>query len=129
MISLKVNSQCNETYQNNIKSIAVPNQDGVRKLNIQENGLNNNTFVVNGVFSKSVSAGIAKIKLLRKRKQVDTFHLYGNIGLEIDNAPEFNLDPTATAGLYIVSTSIGYAGIRTTRYDFSVTLGFGGTVA
>jgi len=118
-----------EQYENNIKYIPVPNQDGVRKINIQENGLMRNEFTVNGVFSKDISASIIKLKLIRKRKQVDTFHLYGNIGLEIDNAPEFSLDPDGTSGLSIKSTTIGYAGIKTTRYDFSVTLGLGGTVA
>lgn len=117
----------NETYENNIKSISSPNQDGTRKINIQENGLRINTITINGVFKKTAGVGIAQLQVLRKQKQVDTFHIFGNIGLEIDNAPEFNLDPTATKGFHIISTSIGYAGVRTTRYDFSVTLGFGGT--
>ncbi len=118
-----------EEYRNNIKQIPVPNQDGVRKLNVQENGLQDNKITINGVFSKSVFAGVQKLKAMRKRKQVDTFHLFGIIGLEVDNAPEFDIDPTATAGMFIDATTIGYAGIRTTRYDFSVTLGFGGTIA
>ncbi len=118
-----------ETYENNIKYIPIPNQDGTRKINIQENGLMSNGFTINGVFKKDAGAGIAKLKLLRKRKQVDTFHVYGDVGLEIDNAPEFSLDPNDSAGLSIKSTSIGYAGQRTTRYDFSVIVGFGGTIA
>ena len=65
---------------------------------------------------------------MRSRKQVDTFHLFGAFGIEIDNAPKLNVESTATAGLFIDATTIGYAGIRTTRYDFSVTLGFGGTI-
>jgi len=118
----------NETYENNIKSITSPNQDGARKINIQENGLSNSTIAINGVFKKTAGVGIAQLQILRKQKQVDTFHIFGNIGLEIDNAPEFNLDPTATTGFHIISTTVGYAGVRTTRYEFSVTLGFGGTV-
>jgi len=117
-----------EQYENNIKYIPVPNQDGVRKINVQENGLMRDEFTVYGVFSKNVSASIIRLKALRKLKQVDTIHLYGRIGLEIDNAPEFSLDPNGTRGLSIKSTTIGYAGIKTTRYDFSVVLGFGGTV-
>jgi hypothetical protein len=117
-----------ESYNNNIKTIAVPNQDGVRKLNIQENGLNNNVFTINGVFSKDVNAGIQKLKAIRKIKQVDTYHLFGRFGIEIDNAPEYNIDPIDSFGLHIMSTTIGYAGIKTTRYDFQVSLGFGGTI-
>lgn len=118
-----------ETYENNIKYIPIPNQDGVRKINVQENGLMRNDFTISGVFGKDTSAGITKLKSLRKLKQVDTIHIYGRIGLEIDNAPEFSLDPDGTAGLSIKSTSIGYAGQRTTRYDFQVVVGFGGTIA
>lgn len=119
-----------ETYNNNIKSIPVPNQDGVRVLNIQENGLSANKITISGVFKKDIGAGIAKLKTLRKGnpKMVDTFHLFGNIGIEVDNAPEFNIDPDENQGLYIDATTLGYAGQRVTRYDFSVTLGFGGTV-
>lgn len=122
----------NENYENNIKSIPIPNQDGTRKINIQENGLLNNKITLNGVFKKdipeSTTSGIADLQAMRILKQVDTFHLFGIFGIEIDNAPEFDLDPTATEGFHIINTTIGYAGIRTTRYDFSVTLGFGGTV-
>jgi len=119
----------NETYQNNIKQIPVPNQDGARKLNVQENGLQTATFTLNGVFEKGgTTLGITRLKAFRIRKQVDTTHLFGSFGIEIDNAPEFNLDPNTTLGLFIQSTTVGYAGQRFTRYDFSVTLGLGGTL-
>ncbi len=119
-----------ETYNNNIKSIPVPNQDGVRVLNIQENGLNANKITISGVFKKDIGAGIIKLKQLRDGNptMVDTFHLFGNIGIEVDNAPQFNIDPDENHGLYIDATTLGYAGERFTRYDFSVTLGFGGTI-
>jgi len=118
----------NEQYQNNIKQIPIPNQDGSRKLNIQENGLQNYTITLNGVFEKGGSTlGITRLKSFRTRKQVDTAHPFGSFGIEIDNAPEFNVDPSATLGLFIQSTTVGYVGVRTTRYDFSVALGFGGT--
>ncbi|KKM81412.1 hypothetical protein LCGC14_1330050 [marine sediment metagenome] len=118
----------NEDYRNNIKQIPIPNQDGVRKLNIQENGLNTYTLTLNGVFKKTAGVGIADLKVMRILKQVDTTHIFGIFGIEIDNAPEFNLDPDGTKGFHIISTTTGYAGVKTTRYDFSVTLGFGGTV-
>lgn len=117
----------NEQYQNNIKQIPVPNQDGSRKINIQENGLSLFTLTVNGVFNKASGAGASKLKAMKILKQVDTFHLFGIFGLEIDSTPDFNLDPTAAKGFHIQSTNIGYQSVRTTRYDFSVTLGFGGT--
>ncbi len=117
-----------ETYQNNIKTSPVPNQDGVRKLNVQENGLTSNSIVVRGVFKKNAGVGIQRLKDMRLVKQVDTYHQYGVFGIEIDNAPQFNIDPDDQKGLHIISTDIGYAGQAKTRYDFTITLGFGGTV-
>ena len=117
-----------EQYENNVRSIPIPNQDGSRTLNIQENGLNSYNFTISGVFGKNTAVGIQRLKSFRKRLQVDTTHVYGAFGIQIDNASEFNIIPTPTKGLYIKSTNIGYAGQRTTRYDFQVTLGFGGTL-
>lgn len=118
----------NESYQNNIKTSPVPNQDGVRKINMQENGLSSNQITIRGVFKKNAGVGIQRLKDMRKIKQVDTYHQYGIFGIEIDNAPEFNLDPTNEKGFHIISTSVGYAGQNLTRYDFSITLGFGGVI-
>lgn len=117
-----------ETYQNNIKTSPVPNQDGVRKINVQENGLTSNSIVVRGVFKKNAGVGIQRLKDMRLVKQVDTYHQYGVFGIEIDTAPQFNIDPDDQKGLHIISTDIGYAGQAKTRYDFTITLGFGGTV-
>ena len=118
-----------EQYDNNIKQIPIPNQDGTRKINLQENGLSAFTLTVNGVFKKSSGNGVSKLKDMRKLKQVDTHHLFGVFGLEIDSTPDFNLDPSATAGFHIKSVNIGYQSVNTTRFDFSVTFGFGGTVS
>lgn len=118
----------NESYSNNIKTSPVPNQDGVRKTNVQENGLSANQISISGVFKKNAGVGIQRLKAMRKIKQVDTYHQYGVFGIEIDNAPEFNLDPTNERGLHIMNTSIGYAGQNLTRYDFTITLGFGGVI-
>ncbi len=118
----------NEQYKNNIKQIPIPNQDGSRKLNIQENGLEINTLTINGVFKKDSGVGIADLRAMRLIKQVDTYHLFGVFGIEIDNAPQFNLDPNTTRGYHIINTTIGYHGVRSTRYDFSFTLGFGGVL-
>ncbi len=117
-----------ESYQNNIKTSPVPNQDGVRKTNVQENGLSSNQITIRGVFKKNAGVGIQRMKDMRKLKQVDTYHQYGVFGIEIDNAPQFNIDPDNTKGLHIISTSMGYAGQNLTRYDFSITLGFGGVI-
>ena len=118
----------NESYTNNIKQLPIPNQDGTRKINIQENGLSANQISISGVFKKSSAVGITRLKSMRKIKQVDTHHVFGIFGIEIDTAPQFNLDPSTSQGLHIISTTLGYAGQRNTRYDFTVKLGFGGTI-
>lgn len=117
-----------EEYANNIKAIPSPNQDGVRQINLQENGISSYKFTIRGVFGKNVANGITKLKTMRVLKQVDIHHVYGRFGLEIDNASKFSIGPTSIYGLYIDATNIGYAGQRTTRYDFSVTLGVGGII-
>jgi len=80
------------------------------------------------VFKKNAGVGIQRLKDMRKVKQVDTYHQYGVFGIKIDNAPQFNLDPTNERGLHIINTSVGYAGNNITRYDFTITLGFGGVI-
>ena len=117
-----------ETYSNNIKKIPAPNQDGVRKINIQENGLDAYGFTIHGVFKKSAGVGIARLQAFRLRKQVDTVHTYGAFGLSISNAPVFSFEATTTKGLFMDGTRIGYEGMKVTRYDFSVDIGFGGTL-
>ncbi|MGI9535124.1 MAG: hypothetical protein ACR2NW_09245 [Thermodesulfobacteriota bacterium] len=118
----------NELYKNNIKQIPVPNQDGARKINIQENGLEINNLSLNGIFKNENGNGISQLKKFRLLKQIDNYHLFGVFGIQIDNAPEFNLDPDNTMGFHISETIIGYIGMKKTRYDFNVKLGFGGTL-
>lgn len=123
------------TYSNNITDITAPLSDGTRRMNKQENGLGGITLSINGVFSnpKTLNTDIAKLKLIASRVQLDGKHIYGKIGFYSPNAPEFSLDPNATAGGnatigYTVSGfKIGYIGQQVTRYGFSITLSFGGT--
>ena len=117
-----------EDYKNNIKQIPIANQDGVRKLNLQENGLLDEGFKIYGIFKKEIGSEYSRLKSFRKIKTVDTTHLYGVFGIEIDNAPDFNVDPDSTKGLFIDSTHVGYTGQKNTRYDFSVDFGWGGTI-
>ena len=117
-----------ESYSNNIKRSPIPNQDGTRKVNVQENGLESYTITISGVFKKSPEAGISTIRNMRKLLQVDAHHIYGKFGLKIDNAPQYDIDPTDVKGLHIISTSIGYRSPEVARYDFQITLGFGGTL-
>jgi hypothetical protein len=128
-------------YQNNVLDIPVPNSLGIRKINKQDNGLKTVQLTLNGEFLipktagvKTVDADILKLKLMASMLQVEDKHPYGKIGFYSPNAPEFSLDPNATSslnatkGYTLTSLRIGYIGQKTTRYGFSVTLAFGGTV-
>lgn len=124
-----------EEYENNIIDIPVPVEDGTRKINKQENGLLSRSITFNGLFknrSPTVNADIQRLETLRNIKQIDTKHPFGRIGFYSPNAERFSIDPNATNiskatyGYTIKRTRIGYIGRRPKRYDFSVTLTFGG---
>lgn len=128
-------------YENNMSDIPAPNSDGVKKINKQENGLRSIKLTINGVFKNAIpstlNADIAKLKNMAKLSQTDLKHVFGIIGFYSPNAAEFSLDPDATTGALpagkatigytLESFNLGYVGQQRTRYDFQVTLSFGGT--
>ena len=126
-----------EDYSNNIINIPVPNSEGVRRINKQENGLKSITLKIGGLL-KNTQTDIQKLKAIRQTPQLDLQHPYGRIGFYSPNATEFSLDPSATVsgstdvpatqGYTISDVNIGYAGQKKTRYSFQLTLNFGGIV-
>ena len=117
-----------EQYENNIIDIPVPTSDGTRKINKQENGLRSRTLTIKGIFRNKTDSDIEKLERMRQIPQVDTTHKYGVIGFYSPNALRFSLDPDGNVGYTIVNTTIGYMGAAKKRYDFMITLSFGGTV-
>jgi hypothetical protein len=118
-----------ESYDNNVIDIPVPTSDGTRKINKQENGIRSRTLTIRGIFKNDTNSDIKILERMRQRQQVDTTHKFGIIGFYSPNADRFSLDPDGNAGYTISSTSIGFAGQSKKRYDFTVVLSFGGTVA
>ena len=126
-----------EDYKNNIIDIPVPNSEGVRRINKQENGLKSVSITINGML-KNTQTDIQKLKTIRQTPQLDPQHPFGRIGFYSPNATEFSLDPSATIvssvdvpatqGYTISGVTIGYTGQSKTRYSFSATLNFGGTM-
>ena len=126
-----------EDYSNNIINIPVPNSEGVRRINKQENGLKSITLKIGGLL-KNTQTDIQKLKTIRQTPQLDPQHPFGRIGFYSPNATEFSLDPSATIvssvdvpatqGYTISGVTIGYTGQSKTRYSFSATLNFGGTM-
>ena len=117
-----------EQYENNVIDIPVPTSDGTRKINKQENGLRSRTLTIKGIFRNKTDSDIEKLERMRQIQQVDVIHKYGVIGFYSPNALRFSLDPDGNVGYTIVNTTIGYMGVAKKRYDFLVTLSFGGTV-
>jgi hypothetical protein len=121
------------SYSNNILDIPVPVSTGVRKINKQENGLKSWTLILSGTLrvktpkDTSGDAIINNLKAMAKRLQLDSDYPFGNVGFEMDNAPEFNIDPTATSGLTLQSFNVGFRTPNVKTYAFSVNLTFGGT--
>ena len=126
-----------ENYSNNIMDIPVPNSEGVRRINKQENGLQSISLSINGML-KNTQTDIQKLKTIRQTPQLDVQHPFGRIGFYSPNATEFSLDPSATVsgstnvpatkGYTISSVTIGYTGQSKTRYSFTAVLNFGGTL-
>ena len=129
------------TYVNNVTNIPAPNSDGIKRVNKQENGMRSMSIVINGVFKNVVNtpvvnADIQKLTSFASQKQIDGKHVHGIIGFYSPNAPNLSLDPNATTGAlpagkatvgYTLETfSLGHIGQKITRYDFQVTLSFGG---
>ena len=87
---------------------------------------------------KNTQTDIQKLKTIRQTPQLDPQHPFGRIGFYSPNATEFSLDPSATIvssadvpatqGYTISGVTIGYTGQSKTRYSFSATLNFGGTM-
>lgn len=118
-----------ESYSNNIIDLPVPTSDGTRKINKQENGLRSKSLTIKGIFRNASGSDIEKLERMRQIPQVDGTHKFGVIGFYSPNATRFSLDPDGDAGYTITDTAIGFVSGSQKKYDFQVTLSFGGTVA
>ncbi len=117
-------------YENNIKDAPVSNPSGVRKVNKQDNGLQQLTLTFRGRF-KDASADIQKAQDFAKRLQVEgNFHQFGVFGFKASNTTStpFNFDPTETFGFSIKRLTISRVGGKPKNFDFEMTLTSGGTI-
>ena len=125
----------NESYSNRINQQVSVNSEGNRQIFIRDDGLASRTITIGGVVRK-LSTDIDKLKKFRIIQQTTTNLVHGIFGLRIGNAEFFEIDPqkdvtscgstTIGRGLMIKDMKIGYAGNQKVRYDFSITLSFGG---
>jgi len=124
-------------YENNIKDAPVSNPAGVRKVNTQDNGLQQLQLTFRGRFkdtNTSPNADIEKILDFAKRLQVEgVFHQFGVFGFLASTeqpagaiSTPFNFDPTDEFGFTIKRLTISRTGNAPKNFDFEMTLSFGG---
>jgi len=117
-------------HENNIKDAPVSNPSGVRKVNKQDNGLQQLQLTFRGRF-RDASSDIQKIQDFAKQLQVEgTFHQFGVFGFLASNTTStpFNFDPSDTFGLSIRRLTISRVGGKPKNFDFELTMTSGGTL-
>jgi len=122
-------------YENNIKDAPVSNPQGVRKINKQDNGLQQLQLTLRGRF-KDQAFDLETLQRFARQLQVENvFHQFGIYGFKAGTNPPagavstpFNFDPTDTFGLTIKRFSLGRVGGKPKNFDFEITLTSGGVL-
>lgn len=125
-----------ETYDNNNKKFPIATAKGViKKLGVSPAGMKGYQRIIRGYFKDDASAAIDQLRAMRKVGQIDSYHEFGAFGM--DFGPEastgFGLvddgDPDDTFGWTFDSYTLQNKSAFSNKvYDFSITLGFGGTL-
>jgi len=115
-------------YENNIKDAPVSNPSGVRKINKQDNGLQQVALTFRGRF-RDASTDIEKLQDFGKLLQVEgIFHQFGIFGFKASNtvSTPFNFEPSERFGFTIKRLSISRVGGKPKNFDFELLLTSGG---
>jgi len=122
-------------YENNIKDAPVSNPAGVRKINKQDNGLQQLTLTFRGRFKDQASDLITLQRFSRQLQVEGVFHQFGIFGFQASTNPPagsvstpFNFDPTDTFGFTIKRFSLARVGGKPRNFDFEITLTSGGVL-
>ena len=122
-------------YENNIKDAPVSNPAGVRKINKQDNGLQQLQLTFRGRFKDQASDIITLQRFSRQLQVEGVFHQFGIFGFRASTNPPagsvstpFNFDPTATFGLTIKRFTLSRVGGKPKNFDFEITLSSGGVL-
>lgn len=125
-----------ETYRNNNKKFPIVTSKGaIKKIGVSPVGLKGITRVFRGYFKDDASASIDKLRAFAKLQQIDSYHEFGVFG--VDFSPEaasgFDKadfgDPDNTFGWTFDSYTLKNRSQFSNKvYDFSIEIGFGGTL-
>jgi len=117
-------------HENNIKDSPVSNPDGVRKINKQDNGLQQLVLTFRGRF-KDASVDIETLQRFTRQLQVENvFHQFGIFGFKASNTTStpFNFDPDDTFGFSIKRFTLSRVGGKPKNFDFEIVLTSGGVL-
>jgi len=125
-----------EFYANNNKKFPIPTPRGaVKKIGVSPVGMKKYQRIIRGYFKDDASASIDKLRAFRKIAQNDSYHEFGGFGMDFgpEAANGFGQvddgDPDDTFGwTFDEYTLKNFSNLTNKVYDFSVTLGFGGTL-
>ena len=125
-----------ETWRNNNKKFPIPTSKGaIKKIGVSPVGLKGITRIIRGYFKDDVTASVNKLRTFAALVQIDTYHEFGSFGM--DFSPEASTgfakddygDPDNTFGWTFDGFTLKNFSVLSNKvYDFSVELGFGGTV-
>jgi len=122
-------------HENNIKDASVSNPLGVRKINRQDNGLQQFQLILRGRF-KDPSVDVEQAQRFARRLQVEgNFHQFGVFGFQASTEPPsgatitpFNIDPTEAFGLAIKRLTLARTGAKPKNFDFEFIMPLAGVL-
>lgn len=116
-------------YQNNVSVDPSVNPDGVKKVNLQDNGRLEDIVNISGKIASSDTFFIDKFQSFARKLQIESeYHKFGIFGFAYPQAPTFSLDPTNTIGFFIDKLQISVRGQSKNHIPFILTLKTGGTL-
>ena len=113
---------------------AVPENEAVDADNneIQDMGVEGLDITITGLSGNTDNDAVANMvnKFSKWLKDGNTALLFtkGRFGLRLDNAPQWNVVPTATFGFHIRSAQFQYLGEKKDVVKFTISLGLGGDI-
>jgi hypothetical protein len=114
---------------------AVPENEAVNTDNneLQDMGIEGFDVTITGYSGlASTDAATNMVNKLSKWLQdgnTATGYTKGRFGLRLDNAPQWNIVPTSTLGLHLLSANFQYLGENKVTVKFTIKLALGGDIA
>ena len=96
---------------------------GIQGLDVIITGLSGNTD------NDDAANLVNKFSKWLQEGNTTTLFTKGRFGLRLDNAPQWNVTPTATFGYHVRTATFQYIGEKKDTVKFTISLGLGGDIA